>query len=174
VDLDQAVEVEQPRLLVEQRQVLVLQRRDDQQHGVGTVHRRLVELVDVDDEVLLQDRQARRRPRRPQVVERAAEVGPVGEHRERGGTAALERGTDLRDGRPGGDLSRARGTALELGDQREAGSDQRLAERARSAEGPDRVAQVLDRDDPLAALDVGPRCPHELLELAHVRSRVDD
>ncbi len=66
VDLDQAVEVEPAGLLVQRRQQLASSRaRDDQQHGVGAVDRRLVELVGVDDEVLAQDRQvaggARRR-----------------------------------------------------------------------------------------------------------------
>ena len=57
VDLDQAVEVERRGLVPEQLQVLVGERRDDQQHRVGAGERRLPELVGVDDEVLAQDRQ---------------------------------------------------------------------------------------------------------------------
>ena len=62
VDLDQAVEVEQPRLLVEQAEGVVVERADDQQHRVRAVDRGLVELVGVDDEVLAQDRQPAWRP----------------------------------------------------------------------------------------------------------------
>ena len=111
---------------------------------------------------------------RAQVVERAAEVAPVGEHGERRRAAALVRRADLAHVGLRRDLAGARRAALELGDQRQPGPHQRLAERARAAERADGVAQVLDRNPLLASLHVLPRCPHELLELAHVRSRVDE
>ena len=75
--------------------VASIQRRDDQQDGVGARRERLVDLVGVDDEVLAQDRQRRRLPGRAQVVERAAEARPVGEDRERRCAAALVRGDDV-------------------------------------------------------------------------------
>ena len=71
------------------RQLVGLERRDDQQDRVGAGRRGLVDLVAVDDEVLAQDRQRRGRARLAQVVERAAEVGRLGQHRERRGAAAL-------------------------------------------------------------------------------------
>ena len=57
MDLDQAVEVEAPGLVVSSRQPVAVERGDDQQDGVRAGERRLVELVAVDDEVLLQDRE---------------------------------------------------------------------------------------------------------------------
>ena len=109
VDLDQAVEVEAARLLVERAQLGVVERADDQQHRVGAVDRRLVELVGVDDEVLAQDRQVAGGPGGAQVLERAAEVGLVGEHRERRGAAALVGADLVRDGRASADISPALG-----------------------------------------------------------------
>ena len=94
MDLDQAVEVEAARLVVELAQLVVVEGADDQQHRVGAVDRRLVELVGVDDEVLAQDRQVAGGAGRAQVLERAAEVALVGEHRERRRAAALV-GADL-------------------------------------------------------------------------------
>ena len=78
VDLDEHVEVERARLARRARaRSSRLERGDDQQHRVGARGRGLVDLVGVDDEVLAQDRQRRRRARLAQVVQRAAEVrGP--------------------------------------------------------------------------------------------------
>ena len=60
VDLDDAVEVELDRLLVEEVEILVGEAGDDQEHGVGTGNRRLPQLIRVDDEVLAQDRKVGR------------------------------------------------------------------------------------------------------------------
>src|SRR6266511_4275688 len=57
VDLDEAVEIELTGLRVEPFKLFRLDRSDDQQYGVRTDSRRLVELVAVDREVLAQDRQ---------------------------------------------------------------------------------------------------------------------
>ena len=90
VDLDEHVEVERARLAVQlARASSGSQRGDDQQDRVGARGRRLVELVGVDDEVLAQHGQVRRRARGAQVVERAAEVERLGEDGQRGGAAAL-------------------------------------------------------------------------------------
>ena len=89
VDLDEHVEVEAERLAVQLGEVLVAQRGDDQQDRVGARDGGLVDLVGVDDEVLAQDRQDGRAARRAQVVERAAEVRPLGEDRQGDGAAAL-------------------------------------------------------------------------------------
>ncbi len=58
VDLDERVEIEGLRLVVEVRQLIRIERGDDQQDGVGAEDRRFEELVGVDDEVLAKDRQA--------------------------------------------------------------------------------------------------------------------
>ena len=76
-----------------------LERGDDQQHRVGARGARLVQLVGVDDEVLAQQRQRAGRARRAEVRERAAEVRPLGEHRDRDRAAALVGGHDLARGR---------------------------------------------------------------------------
>ena len=132
VDLDEAVEVELARLGVELLELVAARARDDQQHRVGAVGRRLVELVAVDDEVLAQDRQAGGRARRAQVVERAAEVRLLGQDRERRRAAALVGARRPRaTSAPGADVAGARRAALELGDQREPGPGQRLVERPR-------------------------------------------
>ena len=102
--LDQAVEVDRARLLAQRAQVVVAEGGDDQQHRVGAVDRRLVELVGIDDEVLADDRQVAGRAGGAQVGQRAAEMRFVGEDREGGRPAPLV-GGDL-----GGevDLLRAR------------------------------------------------------------------
>ena len=68
---------------------------DHEQHRVGAGRLRLVELVGVDREVLAQDRQVGGGARLAQVVERAAEVGLLGEDRERRRAAALVGAHDL-------------------------------------------------------------------------------
>ena len=89
MDLDEAVEVEGVRLVEEGGEPLVGQRGDDQQDRVGAVDRRLEQLVAVDDEVLLDDRQLRRGPGGAEVVVAAVEVGLVGEDRQGGGASLL-------------------------------------------------------------------------------------
>ena len=65
--------------------------RDDQQNGVGTESGGLIDLIPVNDEVLSQQRQVDGRPGDRQVVERTAKILRFGQHRDRGGTAALIR-----------------------------------------------------------------------------------
>ena len=102
-------------------EVVVVEGRDDQEDRVRAGDRRLVDLVGVDDEVLAEDRQHRGGARLTQVVERAAEVRPLGEDRQCRGAAALVGADDVGDGRAGADLARARRAALVLGDERDAG-----------------------------------------------------
>ena len=109
VDLDQAVEVEFARLVLDRAQLLVVERADDQQHRVGPVDSRLVELVGVDDEVLAEDRQVAGLTGGAEVLERAAEAPLLGQDRERGGAAALV-GPDLL-GEVGGGGDRRRRSA---------------------------------------------------------------
>ena len=134
VDLDQAVEVEPPRLVVDRARA---RRRssaaDDQQHRVGAVDRGLVQLVRIDDEVLAEDRQLARLAGGAQVVERAAEALLLGQDRERRGAAPLVGADPIDDLGRGGDVAGARRAALELGDHREARANQRLVERAVAA-----------------------------------------
>src|SRR3954470_6272289 len=74
MDLDEHVEVEAARLLVQLVEVVVLERGDDQQDGVRAGGGRFVELIRVDDEVLAQHGQLRGGDHLAQVVEAAAEV----------------------------------------------------------------------------------------------------
>ena len=112
VDLDDRVEVERVRLAQQVVEIVGVQRGDDQQDRVRARHRRLVELVAVDDEVLAQDGQLGRRARLAQVVERAAEVERLGEDRQRGRAAALVGLHDL------GHASRPRGSCPRDGERR--------------------------------------------------------
>ena len=57
VDLDQRVETEPFGVLAQSREILVGERRHDEQHRVGPSDPRLVELIGVDHEVLAQQRQ---------------------------------------------------------------------------------------------------------------------
>ena len=112
VDLDERVEVQRGGLVQQVLQLRQLERGDDQQDRVGARRGRLVELVRVDDEVLAQHGSVRRGARRAQVVERAAEVERLGQHRQRGRAAALVGAHDV------GDRSRPRGSAPADGERR--------------------------------------------------------
>jgi hypothetical protein len=103
-----------------QAEVVVVQRGDDEQDRVGAGHRRLVDLVGIDDEVLAQDRQHARSARLAQVVERAAEMALLGEDRQRRGASALVGLDDLGDRGALADLAGAGRAALVLGDDRDA------------------------------------------------------
>ena len=96
---------------MQRTQVLVAQRGGDQQHRVGSVNRRLVELVGVDDEVLADDRQIAGGARGAQVGQRASEVWFVGQHREGSRSATLV-GGDVGGNatRPGGTNNEQTGT----------------------------------------------------------------
>ena len=60
--------------------------RDDEQHPVGTRNARLGDLHGIDREVLAQQGDIDCRPDSGEVVERAAEVGSVGQHGDGRGT----------------------------------------------------------------------------------------
>ena len=132
LDLDDRVEVERPRLIVQPAEVLRLQGSDDEEDRVRAVNRGLDELVGIDHEVLAKQGQIRGRARGPEVVQGAAEPAVLGEDRERGGAATLVRADHLLDGDAGADLPGARRAPLELGDQRQAGANERLLERSRA------------------------------------------
>ena len=70
---------------------VVGQRGDDQQQRVGADGAGLVDLHLVDGEVLAQHRELARGPRGVQVVDGAAELRPVGEHRQARGAAGARR-----------------------------------------------------------------------------------
>ena len=102
--------------------------RDDEEHSVRARGARLGHLQRVDDEVLAENRQRDRVAGGDEVVERPAEGGAVGEHRERrgagGGVSAGDRGAV----QVGAERAAARGAALHLGD--DAPAAQRAGERA--------------------------------------------
>jgi hypothetical protein len=169
VDLDQAVEVQPAGLSVELRQAPVVEDASYQQHRVGPVHRRLVELVGIDDEVLAQDRQVAGVAGGAQVLERPAEVALVGEHRERRRAAALVGAHLGRDGSRGGDIPGAGRAALELGDQREPGPHQGLVERAVLAARGQAGFEVRLRRLAAALLHPFSRHRDQLLDHCHLR-----
>ena len=107
-------------------QRVLLQRRDDQQHEVGAVRAGLVHLVRADDEVLAQHRDVDGGAHRVEVVERAAEPAPLGEHADR---RARRPPRSRRPARPGRRSSASaplrRAGALHLGDHGDAGRPER-------------------------------------------------
>ena len=142
VDLDERVEVERARLVQQALELVQLERGDDQQDRVGAGRGGLVELVGVDDEVLAQDGQRRRRraPRAGRRASRAKWNGSV-RMRQRGGAAALVGAHDLGDLGALADRPGRRRAPLVLGDQRDAGPRERLA---RTAGSPRRGARACD------------------------------
>ena len=105
-----------------------LERGDDQQHRIRAGGSRLIQLVGVDDEVLAQHRQLARRARGVQILERAFEVGPLGQHRQRIRAAALVRASDLREVGVLAQLARRGRASLELGDHADLRPAQRVAQ----------------------------------------------
>src|ERR1700709_2692336 len=101
----------------------------------------------------------------------AAEVGPVGQHRERRGPAALVGADLLGDDRRGRDLTGAGRAALELGDQREAGADQRLVEGPILAAGRQPRLEVGLRELATTGGDALPGSIDELIDYSHLTLR---
>ena len=93
-------------------ELAIVERGDDQQHGVGAGGARLDDLELGDDEVLAEQRQIDGRAHRAQVIERAVEERRLGQHRDRRGAGARVRPARSRPGR-----SRARSTPRD-GDRR--------------------------------------------------------
>ena len=154
VDLDEHVQVERAGVAMEREQRVGLDRGDDQQDRVGAGGRRLVELVRLDDEVLAQHRQVRRRAGGAQVVERAAEVERLGEDAQRRGAAGLVGGHDLLDGDALADRARGRRAALVLRDHADPRLAERLLERARLRTIDDRALEIGERGDLAPAGDL--------------------
>ena len=74
VDLDQHVEAEVVRGLVERARRLVVDRRHDDEDAVGAPGARLQHLIGIEEEILAQDRQRRRRARLDQMLRVALET----------------------------------------------------------------------------------------------------
>ena len=129
-DLHERVELQVARQAEQRPEIAGLERPDHQQHGVRPGRLGLVDLVGVDREVLAQERQVAGAAGLAQVVERAAEMGLLGEHRQGGGAAALVGAHEVGAARSLADRPRRRGAPLVLGDQRRARPGQRLHERA--------------------------------------------
>ena len=71
VDLDQHVEAEVVRGLVERARGLVVDRGHDDEDAVGAPGARLEHLIGIEEEILAQDRQRRRRARLDQMLGRS-------------------------------------------------------------------------------------------------------
>jgi hypothetical protein len=133
----------------------IAEHREHRQHGVGAVPPRLGDLARIDDEVLGEDRPVMDAPDRRQVVERAAEEGPVGEHADRVGDAGISSRLRRRIGARPDRAGRRRGL-LHLHDEARAGPGQRRRQaepgRLRPGQGvgaaqPRRDVDPLARDD---------------------------
>src|SRR4051812_9438510 len=130
VHLHQGVDLERAGHAVEGAERVGAQRPDHEQDRVGAIGLGLVDLVRVEREVLAQDRQLGDRPGGAQVVERAPEVVPLREHRQRRCAAALVGADDLLDLGALADDPGGRGAALVLRHERGAGMRERLGEGA--------------------------------------------
>src|SRR5262249_44775835 len=128
VDLHQGLEAEVGGRLEQLAEPVVLQRGDDEQHRVGSGGPGLEELVLVQNEVLAQEREPAGGAGLDQVVQAAAEAGRLREDRARAGPGRLVGAHDLRDAGPGPGRPAGRARPLDLGDQRDAGGDERLRE----------------------------------------------
>ena len=129
VDLDEHVEPEVVRGLVQRARGFVVDRGHDDEDAVGAPGARLQHLIGIEQEILAQDRQRRRRARLHQMLGRALERRRVGEHRKAGRAARLigpgePRRLEILADQP---LRRAR--LLDFGDEPEAPRLDRALER---------------------------------------------
>src|SRR3954447_4553400 len=166
--LDQRAQPDRVGPLDQRDERLLLQRRDDQQHHVGTRRPRLPELVRRDDEVLAQHGYVDPAADRPQVVQAAVEPALLGQHRDRRGATLLVLPGQC--GRIGdlGQIARGRAGSLHLGDDRDAVT----AEHRHRVLGV-RLAlslqlQVVQADPRLALREVGTHPGENVVKHSHV------
>ena len=81
--LDQSVHAEPPGHRQDLGRLGIVEQRQDDENGVGAVEPGFGNLARVDDEVLGEDRAVEDPPHRAQILERAAEIGAVGEDADR-------------------------------------------------------------------------------------------
>ena len=153
-------------------QRLVLERRDDEQERIGPGERGFVDLVGIDDEVLAQERQPGRSPGGGEILERPAEVRPLGQDRERGRAPALVRGHDLLECRPVAQRARRRRAALVLGHQRQPLTAQGRPQRPSGRPVGHRALQHRQRPVGTALRHRLARDAHDPLEHGHVTAPV--
>ena len=115
VDLHERIEADTRRRLMEPEELVVVKGGGDQQHAVRTHQPGVVHIDLPDGEVLADHRESRRRPGDLQVIDGAAEVVDVREHREARRAAVSIRGGQ--DGRVevGREWSLRRRAPLDLG-----------------------------------------------------------
>ena len=80
--LHQRLHAERPGSFQQGHENVLLQRRDDQEHEVGAVSTRLVDLIRRDDKVLAQNRNIDGRAHCVKIRERTVEATLLGEHRD--------------------------------------------------------------------------------------------
>ena len=90
------------RAMIEEARRFVAEHRKHDQHRVGAGEPRLDHLARIDHEILRKDGPGERGADRAQIVERAAEIGRVGEHADRVGGAGIS-------ARLGGGIGRGQG-----------------------------------------------------------------
>ena len=96
MDLDEHGQPQRASRAMQSRQRRVVERADDEQHGVGAGQARLEQLVFVDDEILAQHRHVDGRADGGEVSQRAVEERRLGQHRN-GYRAARRVGLGSRD-----------------------------------------------------------------------------
>src|SRR5512132_368387 len=176
VHFDQHVHPVPERARLERREPRVVERSDDQQHGIGAERTRFDDLVLVDDEFLAQHRHRAGVARRRQEFGRTLEERPIGQHRQarragfrirRGDRGRIERGAQK---------ALARTRALDFGDDRRLPGGDAFADcgnesawrRRRGGIALDDVKRPLDlRRDDLLGLDG--HDPREDVGVAHRR-----
>ena len=114
--LDERRHAERLHALDERHERLLLERGDDEEHGVRAVRSRLPDLVARDDEVLAQHRDVDGGPDGGEVGEAAAEAAPLGQDADDRGAAGLVVGGEPGRIGDGGERALARAGALHLGD----------------------------------------------------------
>ena len=130
VHLDQHRHPERTRTRLEVGELRIVQRRDDQQDGIGAHRARFRDLVIVDDEILAQRGKTAGATRRGQVFGRTLEILAVGQHGQARGAATVVAFGDADGIEFGPQHAAARARLLDLGDHRRAPAGDFRAQRS--------------------------------------------
>ena len=169
MDLHQHVQTERERERAQRPKLRGGERGDDQQHRVRTGEARLIQLVGIDDEVLAQQRQPAGRASGAQILERAVEVGTLGQHRQRVRAAALVCARDLRKVGVLAQRARRGRASLELRDHADPRPAECLAQAALATRGggEGKIAQLRLRALASASLQLGASARKDVRQHAH-------
>jgi hypothetical protein len=156
VGLDERLEADLQGTIDEGRELALRVQDREQQDEVGAGRAEVRQLDRLDDELLGEDRDAHRRPDRPQVVDGSTEPVRLAENADRGRAAGLVRsgaGHDVVVG--GGDLAGRRRAALDLGNDVESGRGEPVEDRPRRGRRSGDREVVIERERRHLLADVG-------------------